>query len=104
MKKCAWIIVICFFISPCISQAQYYYYNDRYYDSKVLFELGCSIGGMNCLTDLGGKGGAGKKFIKDLNLKNTRPAFSIYALVMYQEVICAKLELSFGNITAYDSI
>jgi hypothetical protein len=104
MKKCAWTIAICSFIFPYISQAQYYYYNDRYYDSKVLFEFGSSVGGMNCLTDLGGTSGAGKKFIKDLNLKNTRPAFSIYALVMYQEVICAKLELSFGNITAYDSI
>jgi hypothetical protein len=59
---------------------------------------------MNCLTDLGGTSGAGKKFIKDLNLKNTRPSFSVYALFMYQEMLCAKLELSFGNITAYDSI
>ena len=104
MKKWSWIIAGCFFIFPSISQAQYYYYNDRYYDSRVLFEFGCFIGGMNCLTDLGGTSGAGKKFIKDLNLKNSRPAFGIYALVMYQEVLCAKLELSFGNITAYDSI
>ena len=104
MKRWSYIIVGCFFIFPVISQAQYYYYNDRYYDSKVLFELGCSIGGMNCLTDLGGKKGTGKKFIKDVNLKNTRPCFSIYTSFMYKDALCARLELSLGNITAYDSI
>lgn len=104
MKKWSWIIVGCSFIFPSILQAQYYYYNDRYYDSKVLFELGCSIGGMNCLTDLGGTKGLGKKFIRDVNLKNTRPAFGIYASFIYQEALCGRLELSLGNITAYDSI
>ena len=54
------------------SDAQYYFYDDQYYDNPVIIEIGGSIGIMNCLTDLGGKKGIGKKFIKDLNLINNR--------------------------------
>ena len=50
------------------ASAQYYFYNDSYYDSPVLFEVGGSLAIMNSLTDIGGKKGIGKKFIKDLNI------------------------------------
>jgi len=42
--------------------AQYYFYNDSYYDNAVLFEGGVSIGAMNSLTDIGGKKGSAKNF------------------------------------------
>ena len=34
----------------------------------LLFEIGGSIGLMNCLTDIGGNKGLGKKSIKDINV------------------------------------
>ncbi|MFI5133234.1 MAG: hypothetical protein ACHQEB_02805 [Chitinophagales bacterium] len=84
--------------------AQYYLYNDKYYDSPVLLEFGGSVGLMNCLTDLGGKKGIGKGFIKDLNMKNSKPSFSIYATATWNDMIGLRLETTFGSIQAYDSI
>lgn len=85
-------------------QGQYYYYNDKYYGSDWVIELGGSAGIMNSLTDLGGKKGTGKKFIKDLNWKVSRPSFSIYAIAMYKDAIGVRLEGTFGNVRSYDSI
>lgn len=84
--------------------AQYYFYNDSYYDSDLLFEVGVSGGVMNCLTDLGGKAGIGKPFLKDLNLGNTHFAGGVYAAMMYQNKVGLRLEATFGQVSAYDSI
>ncbi len=45
------------------ASAQYYFYDDQYYDNPWFFEVGGSLGAMNCLTDIVGKKGIGKKFI-----------------------------------------
>ena len=85
-------------------RAQYYYYNDKYYSSDVVLEGGVSIGAMNSLTDLGGEKGIGGKFIKDLNLKVTKPSFSLYIIAMYRILLVLRLEGTFGQIESYDSI
>ena len=85
-------------------KAQYYYYNDKYYENAVVFELGVSAGIMNCLTDLGGKKGIGKNFIKDLNWKNTKLSYGLYVIAMYQNKIGVRLQGTFGSISGYDSI
>ncbi len=84
--------------------AQYYFYDDKYYDKPILYELGGSLGIMNCLTDLGGNKGNGKKFIKDLNLGNTGFAGSIYVSAIYKNAIALRLEATMGQVKAYDSI
>lgn len=84
--------------------AQYYFYNDKYYDSPLLFEIGGSIGVMNCLTDLGGKKGIGKKFIKDLNLGKTEFAGGLYFAAMYKYSIGLRLEATFGKVSADDNV
>ncbi|MFN8245641.1 MAG: hypothetical protein U0T56_04550 [Ferruginibacter sp.] len=86
------------------ADAQYYFYDDSYYDSPLLFEVGASVGAMNCFTDLGGKKGIGKRFIKDLNLGKTEMAMGAYFSVMYKYAIGLRLEASFGKVGAYDSI
>ncbi len=51
-------IALFFIISLCISNqvhAQYYFFDEDYYDNDVLFEVGASINAMNSLTDLAGK-------------------------------------------------
>jgi hypothetical protein len=85
-------------------KAQYYFYDNNYYDSPLTFEIGGSIGGMNCLTDVGGRKGVGKKFIKDLVLKNTRLSGGVYIAANYKNAITVRIEGSFGRIQAYDSI
>jgi hypothetical protein len=86
------------------THAQSYFYNDKYFDSPLLFEVGGSIGAMNCLTDLGGRKGIGKKFIKDINLKNTNLSGSFYIDAFYKNKIAVRLEASFGQVSAADSV
>ncbi len=83
---------------------QYYYYNDKYYDNGFIIEIGGGIGGINCLTDLGGNKGVGKNFIKDINWKNTQLCTHVYAGVFIGDIFGIRLEGSFGKVKAYDSI
>jgi len=84
--------------------AQSYFYNDRYYDSPVLTELGIGLGAMNCLTDLGGKTGIGKKFLKDINWQNTRFCAGINFTLTYKGLIAIRTEANYGQVTAADSL
>ncbi len=105
MKRSAavrWIVL--FLLNNLSLHAQYYYYNNKYYDAPWVIEAGGSFGIMNSLTDLGGKKGIGKNFIKDLNWKNVRPGLSIYVMGMYQYALGVKLEASFGAVQGADSI
>lgn len=85
-------------------KAQYYYYNNKYYESAVVFEIGVSGGVMNALTDLGGKKGVGKNFIKDLRWKTARPSYGVYLLAMYKNALAGRIEGTFGQVVGYDSI
>ena len=62
------VFILTLFVSKNAS-AQYYFYDDEYYDKDILFEVGASINAMNSLTDLAGKKGIGKRFLKDLNIE-----------------------------------
>ena len=56
MKK-IWILVATAALLTAFgtrANAQYYYYDNNYYDSPLLFEIGGSAGVMNCLSDVGG--------------------------------------------------
>lgn len=86
------------------ASAQYYFYNDTYYDSPVLFELGASLGPINCLTDLGGKKGVGKKFIKDLNMGKTEFQGGLYLSATYKYAVALRLEGMWGKVSADDAV
>jgi opacity protein-like surface antigen len=86
------------------ASAQYYFYNDKYYDNPVVYEVGGSIGFMNCLTDIGGRKGVGKKFVKDLNMGKTKFAGSIFVSAMYKYAAGLRLEATFGQVAADDKI
>ena len=63
MKK---VIVCLGFVSLLLSitkkaEAQYYFNDNNTYDNPLIYEFGASLGFMNCLTDLGGRKGIGKK-------------------------------------------
>ena len=99
-----WLCVCSVALLSKTPEAQYYYSNDRYYESAVALELGGSFGIMNCLTDLGGRKGIGKGFLKDLNWKNTKASYTLYASAMYQYNIGLRLEITFGSVHGADSI
>jgi hypothetical protein len=85
-------------------KAQYYFYDGKYYESDVVFEFGGSMGAMNAFTDLGGRKGIGKKFVKDFNFKNTEFCGSVFFGAVYKNEIAIRLEGTFGQVHAYDSI
>jgi hypothetical protein len=101
------ILFVCLLLSGNILStfAQgYYYYDDRHYDNPLLIELGLKAGGMNALTDIGGKAGPGKKGLQDLNLSFSRPCFSIFTSLLYQSRIGLRIQYTRGTVTAADSI
>lgn len=95
------ILCNCFFIK---AKAQYYFYDNKYYDNPLTFELGGSLGIMNCLTDIGGNKGIGKPFVKDLNLGNTKPAASVYLSANYKYAFSLRAEATFGEVGATDAV
>ena len=84
--------------------AQYSHQDDLYHDNKVTYEIGGSIGAMNCLTDLGGGKGTGKKFIKDLNVKNTQFAGSVFLSAAYKYAVVLRGEMTWGVLKANDKV
>lgn len=86
------------------SFAQDYFYNNDYYDKDFLFESGISLGAMNCLTDIGGRRGNGRTFLKDLNPENSRISGGIFLQFTYRYALGLRLELNAGSLMAYDSI
>lgn len=94
------ILLLCFFES----KSQYYFYNGEYYENNLLVEVGGSIGGMNAFTDLGGRKGVGKKFIKDFNIRNTHLTGGVFLGLMFKNAVGLRIEATFGSVSAYDSI
>ena len=106
MKKITVFLGVILMLTLCVEKAsaQYYFYDNKYYDNPVTFELGGSIAAMNCFTDLGGNKGIGKKFVKDLNLGKTQLAGSISLTAMYNYMFALRLEATFGSVTAEDKV
>lgn len=100
------IIVFFLLMTAAGSQlkAQYYFYDGNYYDNAMVYEIGGSVGFMNAMTDIGGRKGIGKKFVKDFNLRNTQFSGGIFFDAMYRNEIGLRLEGTFGSVKAYDSI
>lgn len=93
-----------FVASTVTLRAQYYFYNDKYYNSRVLIETGISAVAFNCLTDLGGGSGRGKRFTKDINWENTRPGASLHFSATFDQVLGLRLEVGAGTLTASDQV
>ncbi len=106
MKKITACISLIVLINGFLNKAvaQYYFYDNKYYDNPLNFELGGSVGVINCLTDVGGHKGIGKKFVKDVNLGYTQPAASFYLSANYKYAISLRAEATFGQLKSSDDI
>ncbi len=106
MKKITLIFSVILMLTLSVEKAsaQYYFYDNKYYDNPLTFEIGVSVGAMNCLTDLGGNKGIGKKFVKDLNLGKTHLAYGVSLTAMYEYMIALRLEATFGTVSAEDNV
>lgn len=94
------IALLCFLES----KSQYYFYNGEFYEKELLVEVGGSLGAMNAFTDLGGRKGMGKKFVKDFNIKNTHVSGGMFVGLMLKNLVGLRFEATFGTVSAYDSI
>ncbi|CAN5339741.1 hypothetical protein BH09BAC2_BH09BAC2_08490 [soil metagenome] len=97
-------LLVLFLLATPKAEAQYYFYNEDYYDDPILFEIGASVGAINSLTDIGGHSGIGKKFLKDLNFGNTQFNASLFFALQYQSKLGLRLEATIGQLKGYDSI
>lgn len=88
-----YLLLFSFFSCNCFGQS--YFYNNRYYDNSLLLEAGVSVGGMNCLTDLGKK---------NIDWKCTRACYGISLGFLYQYAIGARVEATFGKVNGADSL
>ncbi|MBS1755287.1 MAG: DUF6089 family protein [Ferruginibacter sp.] len=106
MKKITFLlsVIILIAVSGKKASAQYYFYDNKYYDNPVTFEVGASIGAMNCLTDIGGHKGVGENFVKDLNLGKTHISGGIFLSATYQYMFTLRLEGTFGKISGDDKV
>lgn len=104
MKKLFLVALVCLVITNSPLKAQYYYSDGRHYYSPLSIEVGATGGVMNSLTDLGGKRGVGKNFVKDLRWKTARPSYGVYIAGTFQDVVVVRLEGTFGQVVGYDSI
>jgi len=106
MKRFASSACIVILITCAVEQsvAQTNFSEDRYYYNKITYEIGGSLGVMNCLTDLGGGKGIGKKFIKDINLGNTEPAGTIFLSAIYKNAVVLRSEATWGIVKASDAV
>ena len=106
MKRIITALGILLFFTGFVKEAdaQYYFYDNKYYDNPLNFEIGGSVGIMNCLTDVGGRKGIGKKFIKDVNLGNNQLAGSVYLSANYKYAVSLRAEATFGQVKASDAV
>jgi hypothetical protein len=96
-------LVMCQLICHSL-HCQYYFSTSNKTEPELLWEMGASAGVMNCLTDIGGKNGAGKKFIKDINWNETQWGGSLFVSATWHSLFSIRLEATMGRITGTDEV
>lgn len=102
MKKVVTLLFL--LLSSCFSKAYSQLFKSQsYYNTEPMYyEIGAGLGAMNCITDLGGANGNKKYYINEIKAKNFRISGSIYAGVIYHNIIGARLETTFGSVGSAD--
>ncbi len=103
--KCAYYS--CLVIGQLLGYAlhsQYYFTARHQPEPELMWEAGVSAGTMNCLTDLGGNNGTGKKFIKDINWNQGQFCGSMFASATWQSLYGIKLAATAGQATGTDDV
>jgi hypothetical protein len=96
------VLLLIFSVTAQTSFSQYYYYNDKWYDRDLIWEIGGSFGGMYSITDVGKK--QFNAFLPSrLDYKSTKANGGIYAGLLYRDLIGARLEINIGSVSAGDS-
>ena len=89
----------------CIAlNSQSYFSSSNNPEPELLWEIGGAAGVMNCLTDIGGKNGLGKKFIKDINWNQTQFCGSFFVSAAWRSQYAIRLQATAGQIAGNDDV
>ena len=88
----------------CTLQGQYYFSANNRPEPDLMWEAGIAAGAMNCLTDIGGNYGTGKKFITDINLNQTQPCGSLFVSATWQSTYALRLSATTGHLKGSDAV
>lgn len=103
--KCAYYS--CLVIGQLLGYAlhsQYYFTANQQPEPELMWEAGVCTGAMNCLTDIGGNSGTGKKFIKDINWNQWQFCGSVFASATWQSLYGVRLQATGGQATGTDDV
>jgi hypothetical protein len=103
MKNYCCILLLISFICLRLN-GQYYFSGNNNEEPELLWELGAYTGAMNCLTDLGGSKGTGKKFIKDINWTKTQFCGGLFVSATWHSLVAVRMEGIYGQVTASDDV
>jgi hypothetical protein len=103
--KCAYYCSLLIGQLFCYSlYSQFYFSSNNRVEPELLWEAGISAGVMNCLTDLGGNNGAGKKFIKDINWNQTQSGGSVFVNADWHYLFGIRTGLTLGRVAGSDAV
>lgn len=104
MKKyAAFLSVLLLLDADCIL-AQYYVSANNTPEGAWVLEGGIQLAAVNCLTDIGGSHGGGKKFLADCNWNQTKPGFGLTVDAIYQSWISIGFQANFLRISGDDAL
>lgn len=101
MKKIK--ILFVFLLCICFSKIYSQFFKTQYYsNSPIYYEAGAGIGVMNSITDLGGANGDKNYYINEIKVKNFKLSGNIFAGIVYNSFIGARLQGTWGQVQAAD--
>ena len=101
-KNFCCLLVVPFLCARVFSQ--YYFYDANRLEPDWRMETGIQLGIMNCLTDLGGQKGNGKKFLRDVNWSCSKLSAGWYFSVTRRDFFGLRFAFAIGAVEAYDSL
>lgn len=104
MKKFAAIVSLLMLLDAECILAQYYVSANNTPEGAWVWEAGIHVAAANCLTDIGGNNGSGKKFLSDCNWNQTHPGFGIDVNALYQSWISIGFQTNFLRISGDDAL
>lgn len=91
-----------FLVLSASSHGQAFFYDDKYYDSDILWEAGFSFGLMNGITDVSeNKGNGFSPGYYHFNASKTN--FSAHFAILYKSIIEGRIQLTRGTIAGDDA-
>ncbi len=97
-------LFLIFFFAQATGYSQYYFYSGNHPEPELRWELGVAAGAANCLTDIGGKNGPGRKLLHDINWSQTRAAVSIDAGATWHSVVGIRASCSAAFLSGADAV